>query len=68
LTIRKWLKEKSILGLYGSDSIRNEMVCRGEKIIPTSRTMTNILKRHGKYRIIVDGILETIRVTEIRTI
>ncbi|GHT15855.1 hypothetical protein FACS1894170_13390 [Planctomycetales bacterium] len=48
LSIRKRLKEKSILGLHGADAIRNEMVQRGEKIIPTNRTITNILKRHGK--------------------
>jgi hypothetical protein len=48
LSLRQRLKEKSILGLCGADAIRNEMIQCGEKIIPTSRTITNILKRHGQ--------------------
>jgi hypothetical protein len=48
LSIRKRLKEKSILGLHGADAIRDEMIRRGETIIPARRTITNILKRHGQ--------------------
>jgi transposase len=47
LQLRKYLKEKSILGLYGADAIRDEMLRRGDSTIPTSRTITNILKRNG---------------------
>jgi transposase len=48
LTIRKHLKEKSILRLYGADAIHKEMIRRKIKNIPTTRTITNILKRNGK--------------------
>jgi hypothetical protein len=48
LSIRKRLKEKSILGLHGADAIRDEMIRCGETIIPARRTITNILKRHGQ--------------------
>ena len=47
LHLRKYLKEKSTLGLYGADAIRDEMLRRGDRIIPTSRTITNILTRNG---------------------
>jgi transposase len=47
LQLRKYLKEKSILGLHGADAIQDEMLLRGDQDIPTSRTITNILKRHG---------------------
>jgi len=47
LQLRKYLREKSILGLYGADAIRDEMLRRGDSVIPTSRTITNILKRNG---------------------
>jgi transposase-like protein len=47
LRIRKELKEKSILGHYGAESIRAEMIRRGEQSVPTSRTIANIVRRHG---------------------
>ncbi|MDR0609917.1 MAG: hypothetical protein LBG58_07400 [Planctomycetaceae bacterium] len=47
LTLRKYLKEKSILGHYGAQSIRNEMIRRGEQFIPKIRTIAYIIKRHG---------------------
>jgi len=47
LQLRKHLKEKSILGLYGADAIRSEMLRRGDHDVPTSRTIGNILKRNG---------------------
>ncbi|MDR0610859.1 MAG: hypothetical protein LBG58_12165 [Planctomycetaceae bacterium] len=48
LQIRKYLREKSILGLYEAESIREEMLRRGDRNVPTSRTITNILKRYGQ--------------------
>jgi hypothetical protein len=48
LRIRKYLKEKSILGLHGANAIRDEMIRLDHKTIPSSRTITRILKRHGK--------------------
>jgi hypothetical protein len=48
LRIRKQLKEKSILGLHGANAIRDEMIRLGYKTIPSARTITRILKRHGK--------------------
>ncbi|MDR0610077.1 MAG: hypothetical protein LBG58_08210 [Planctomycetaceae bacterium] len=48
LQLRKYLRDKSILGLYGAESIREEMLRRGESDVPTSRTITNILKRYGQ--------------------
>jgi transposase len=48
LRIRKQLKEKSILGLYGANAIRDEMIRLGNKTVPSARTINNILKRHGK--------------------
>jgi hypothetical protein len=47
LTIRRDLKEKSILGLYGSEAIHFEMIRRGMTNVPTSRTIAHIVKRHG---------------------
>jgi hypothetical protein len=48
LRIRKQLKEKSILGLYGANTIRDEMIRLDDETIPSARTITRILKRHGK--------------------
>jgi len=47
LRLRKYLKEKSILGLHGAEAIRDEMLRRGDHNVPTSRTIANILKRNG---------------------
>jgi transposase len=45
--LRKHLKEKSVLGHYGADAIRDEMLRRGDRDVPTTRTIGNILKRNG---------------------
>jgi hypothetical protein len=34
--------------LYGAENIREEMLRRGDQYVPTSRTITNILKRYGQ--------------------
>jgi transposase len=47
LQLRKFLKEKSILGLHGAEAIRVEMLRQGVDTVPTSRTIANILKRNG---------------------
>ena len=47
LRLRKHLKEKSILGRYGAEAIRDEMRRRNDADVPTSRTIANILKRNG---------------------
>jgi len=47
LQLRKYLKDKSILGLHGAEAILGEMLRRGDQVVPTSRTITNILKRNG---------------------
>jgi hypothetical protein len=47
LTIRQYLKEKSILGLYGLEMIHSELIRRGINPVPSSRTIANIIKRHG---------------------
>jgi hypothetical protein len=47
LQLRKYLKEKSILGLYGADAIYDEMCRRGDTAIPARATINNILKRNG---------------------
>ena len=48
LQLRKYLREKSILGLYGASAIREEMLRRGDQNIPCLRTIANILKRYGQ--------------------
>jgi transposase InsO family protein len=47
LQLRKHLQEKSVLGLHGSEAIRDEMNRRGDSDIPAIRTIDNILKRNG---------------------
>jgi hypothetical protein len=47
LTIRKFLKEKSILGLFGPDAIRNTMIKQGDREVPSRQAIANIIKRHG---------------------
>jgi hypothetical protein len=48
LRLRKQLKEKSILGLYGAPMIHRHMQERGCSQLPSIRTIGNILKRHGQ--------------------
>jgi transposase len=47
LQLRKYLKEKSILGLHGADAIQEEMRRRGDKDVPARSSINNILKRNG---------------------
>jgi len=47
LQLRKYLKEKSILGLHGAEAIRDEMLRRGDREVPASRTIGSILQRNG---------------------
>jgi hypothetical protein len=47
LRVRQFLKDKSILGLFGADTIRNTMIERGDREVPSRRTIVNIIKRHG---------------------
>jgi hypothetical protein len=47
LTIRKFLKEKSILGLFGPDAIRTAMLEQGDREVPSRQAIANIIKRHG---------------------
>jgi hypothetical protein len=47
LSVRHYLKEKSILGLYGPDAIRSAMIERGYCEVPSRRTIANIIKRYG---------------------
>jgi len=47
LQVRKYLKDKSVLGLHGADAIRAEMLRRGDREVPASRTIGNILKRNS---------------------
>jgi len=49
LQLRKYLKEKSVLGLHGADAIQDEMRRRGDNNVPCSRTINNILKRNGMF-------------------
>ena len=47
LQLRKYLKDKSILGLHGAATILEEMKRRGDTTIPAKSTISNILKRNG---------------------
>jgi transposase len=47
LTLRQFLKEKSILGLFGPDAIRNTMIEKGDREVSSRQAIANILKRHG---------------------
>jgi hypothetical protein len=47
LRVCKFLKEKNILGLFGPDTIRNTMIERGYREVPSRRTIVPIIKRHG---------------------
>jgi predicted DNA-binding protein YlxM (UPF0122 family) len=47
LTIRKFLKEKSILGLFGPDAIRSTMIKQGDSEVPSRQAIANMIKRYG---------------------
>jgi transposase len=47
LTIRRWLKDRSILGEYGAAAIRREMEARKIELFPSIRTIGRILERRG---------------------
>ena len=47
LTIRRWLKDRSILGEYGAVAIRREMEVREIEPCPSIRTIGRILERRG---------------------
>jgi putative transposase len=51
LSTRKFLREKSDLGECGPQAIRDEMLRRRGKNVPSSRTIARILGRHG----VLDG-------------
>jgi len=51
LTIRRWLKDHSVLGEYGAAAIRREMEARGLHACPSIRTIGRILERRG----VLDG-------------
>jgi len=57
LTIRRWLKDHSILGEYGAATIRREMEVRGIEPCPSIRTIGRILQRRG----VLDGRKRTRR-------
>ena len=48
LQLRKYLRDKSILGQHGAEAIREEMKRRGNTTIPAKSTISNILKRNGR--------------------
>jgi len=47
LSIRKQLREKSILGEYGAPAIHRELMRRSAENLPSVRTIGRILDRHG---------------------
>jgi transposase len=47
LTIRRWLKDHSVLGEYGAVAIRREMEAREIEACPSIRTIGRILERRG---------------------
>ena len=47
LTIRRWLKDRSILGEYGAAAIRREMEARKIELSLSIRTIGRILERRG---------------------
>ena len=57
LTIRRWLKEHSVLGEYGATAIRREMEARKIKSSPSIPTIGRILQRRG----VLDGRKRTRR-------
>lgn len=57
LTIRRWLKDHSVLGEYGAAAIQREMEARGIEPCPSIRTIGRILQRRG----VLDGRKRTRR-------
>ena len=57
LTIRRWLKDHSILGEYGAAAIRREMEAREVEPCPSIPTIGRILQRRG----VLDGRKRTRR-------
>jgi len=57
LTIRRWLKDRSVLGEYGAAAIRREMEARKIKPCPSIPTIGRILRRRG----VLDGRKRTRR-------
>jgi len=57
LTIRRWLKEHSVLGEYGAAAIRREMEARKIEPCPSIPTIGRILQRRG----VLDGRKRTRR-------
>ncbi len=51
LQLRRWLKEKSVLGEYGAVAIARELEARSVQSRPSVRTIGRILQRHG----VLDG-------------
>ncbi len=47
IRVRTELKDKSILGEYGAEAIRGELLARGRVDIPAVRTIGRILERRG---------------------
>jgi len=52
LTIRRELKERSVLGEYGAPAIRGAMIERSHTPVPSVASISRILVRHGA----VDGV------------
>jgi len=57
LQLRRWLKEKSVLGEYGAVAIARELEARSVQSRPSIRTIGRILQRHG----VLDGRRRTRR-------
>lgn len=57
LTIRRWLKDHSVLGEYGASAIRREMESRKVEPCPSIPTISRILRRRG----VLDGRKRTRR-------
>lgn len=61
LSVRRYLKERSVLGEYGAAAIRRHMEAR-IKACPSARTIGRILQRHG----VLDGRQRTRRPAPLR--
>jgi hypothetical protein len=57
LQLRRWLKEKSVLGEYGAVAVARELEARSVQSRPSIRTIGRILQRHG----VLDGRRRTRR-------
>lgn len=49
LTVRRELKECSVLGEYGAAAIRRALLARGLADVPSVPTLNRILRRHGAF-------------------